>query len=480
MRKDQPVRTPLNDLVVILPGITGSVLERDGKAVWGASPGVVIRALLSRGGTLGDLALPDDGGVRATKLIRDVHIVPGLHKIDGYTALIRAIENEFEIVRGLGGDPGATNFLEFPYDWRQDNRLSARRLDAVVKDQLPRWRAASGADDAKVILLAHSMGGLVSRYWLECLGGWKDCRALVSFGTPYRGSLDSLGYLVNGYRKAFLDLSPVMRSMPSAHQLLPIYEAIEVDGDWQRVTEVPTLPGVDHDLARDANKFHDEIADAVDARRKDEGSLAPYALTPVVGTRQPTEQSATFAAGSLTVGEAPPRIVTPLLEGGDGTVPRVSATPLELSDEHRETFRPERHSSLQANRAILEDLVDRIRDLQATGLSEVRAVELPPGGQPSLALALEDAYLPGEPVEVRARILGIETPPADLRALIEPVDGAAAPRTETMHERDGEWHLLAELDPGDYRVTVGMAGGGPLRPPDVHDVFSVLPEPEAG
>jgi hypothetical protein len=470
-------RTPLKDMVVILPGITGSVLERDNKEIWGGSPGAIIRALLSRGGSWKDLELPDDGGVEATKVIRDVHIVPGLHKIDGYTALIEAVEKEFEIRQGLGGDSEATNFVEFPYDWRQDNRLSAERLEEVVGEKLKRWRQASGATDAKAILLAHSMGGLVSRYWLECLGGWPDCRALFTFGTPYRGSLDSLGYLVNGYRKAVLDLSKMMRSLPSAHQLLPIYRAVAVDGSVRRVREIPDLPGIDPGLARDATKFHDEIAAAVDRNREEAGSPAdPYLLVPIVGTRQPTLQSATFAAGRLTVGGAVPEGIDSLLGGGDGTVPRVSATPLELSDKHRETFRPERHSSLQANRAVLEDVIDRIRDLQARGLGEVRAVEATAEGKTALSVDVDDAYLPEEPVEVRARVLGAEAVLGDLEASLEPLAGAAAPRVERMQEREGEWRLAARLDPGDYRVTVRMAGGGPLRPPDVHDVFCVLPD----
>jgi pimeloyl-ACP methyl ester carboxylesterase len=39
----------------------------------------------------------------------------------------------------------------------------------------------------KLILVGHSMGGLVARYFLECLEGWRDTRRLVTFGTPYRG-----------------------------------------------------------------------------------------------------------------------------------------------------------------------------------------------------------------------------------------------------------------------------------------------------
>ncbi|WP_454131014.1 esterase/lipase family protein [Kitasatospora aureofaciens] len=97
--------------------------------------------------------------------------------------------------------PGA-NFLEFPYDWRLDNRIAARRLTETVERALHEWRQHTGNPAAKVIFLAHSMGGLVAaRYYLEALEGWRDCRALFTFGTPYRGSLNPLGFLANGYKK---------------------------------------------------------------------------------------------------------------------------------------------------------------------------------------------------------------------------------------------------------------------------------------
>ena len=60
---------------------------------------------------------------------------------------------------------------------------------------------AEGSPDAKLVLVGHSMGGLVARYFLECLDGWRDTRRLVTFGTPYRGSLNALNFLVHGLQK---------------------------------------------------------------------------------------------------------------------------------------------------------------------------------------------------------------------------------------------------------------------------------------
>ena len=43
-----------------------------------------------------------------------------------------------------------------------------------------------------MIVVAHSMGGLVARYWMGPLGGWRVCRALITLGTPHRGAPKAL------------------------------------------------------------------------------------------------------------------------------------------------------------------------------------------------------------------------------------------------------------------------------------------------
>jgi triacylglycerol esterase/lipase EstA (alpha/beta hydrolase family) len=63
---------------------------------------------------------------------------------------------------------------------------------ALGESWLKAWRESSGNKDAKLILVGHSMGGVISRYYLECLDGWRDTRTLVTFGTPYRGSLKAI------------------------------------------------------------------------------------------------------------------------------------------------------------------------------------------------------------------------------------------------------------------------------------------------
>ena len=175
------------------------------------------------------------------------------------------------------------NFRTFPYDWRRDNRISAKRLESERHlAGWTHWRARSGNADAKLVLIG-ALDGRPGRALLHrsASGGWQDTRALITFGTPYRGSLNAVGFLANGMKKGIgpfgLDLSPLLRSFTSVYQLLPIYPCVSVGGAaLQRVADAAaagTLPHVDAQRAQAARAFHQEIQDAQAANAKQE----PYA-----------------------------------------------------------------------------------------------------------------------------------------------------------------------------------------------------------
>ena len=197
------------DLVVLLPGITGSVLRKDGRDVWAMTAGAVADALFSLGNNISELELGDgdaDDGVTAPLVVPDLHLIPGLWKIDGYSKVSGYLQGQFAVTPGR-------NFHQFPYDWRRDNRVAAHRLKEQTDGWLCDWRQES--PEARLILVGHSMGGLVARYFLECLEGWRDTRRLVTFGTPYRGSLNALSFLVHGMKNTLGPIT-VMDSGPAA------------------------------------------------------------------------------------------------------------------------------------------------------------------------------------------------------------------------------------------------------------------------
>jgi pimeloyl-ACP methyl ester carboxylesterase len=456
------------DIVVFLPGITGSVLQKNGRDRWGTSAGAIFRVLTSRGDSIRDLALeaPDDpslddlgDGVTAPRLVPDTHLVPGLWKIDGYTKLTRDIRRAFRLEEGR-------NAHDFPYDWRRDNRVAARRLQRSVERWLHEWRKTY--PKARAVLVAHSMGGLISRYYLEVLGGWENVRTLITFGTPYGGSLNALGFIENGHRPGLgfirLDLSEVLRSFSSVYQLLPTYECVDTgDGQLRMIGDAAGMSSLDYGRARAALAFHDEIAEAVRSRP---ASVRPH-IVPVVGIEQPTSQSARLANGVLEV----LRMRDGKDESGDGTVPRVSAVPFELLDAQVEVYAAEAHGSLQNQDAVLTHL----RGVLSRPDIQIRRMR--PGPPIGLALHLPDAVPAGEPI--RFRVEPAEGQPT-LLATLSTAEGEVVSQAPLRRRREG--HQEGAFDPppeGIYRIQVAGIEEEGQRVSPVTDVFVVAPPSEA-
>jgi hypothetical protein len=456
---------PMRDVIVLVPGILGSVLRKHDKVVWGYSARSIGSALFTLGaGLRAGLALPDDDrsrddledGITADALMPDLHLIPGFWKVDGYTKIVSALTSEFDVVQGQ-------NFFTFPYDWRRDNRVAARKLATATEGWLRAWKQRSGHDDAPLILIAHSMGCLVSRYFLECMEGWKATRALINFGTPFRGSLNALDALANGASIGPFKLTEVVRELTAVYQLLPTYECYDTgDGIPIHLAEVKAIPGLDGPgaMARVAAAlaFHKEIADAVTSNQKDPNyQKAGYVVYPVVGVAQDTKLSARVAGQRLELltthkGQA---------LGGDGTVPRMSAIPPEATTAVGAMYAGTTHGSLQNADAVVQHLSGVL-----SGFNFDLGDFLKP--KVNVALDVDDLYAAEQPIVIRARP-GAEDVPltATLRS------GADDQELMDVEMKPaGDRWLTAEFPPqteGAFRVVVS----GTDRVQPAEDAFVV-------
>jgi pimeloyl-ACP methyl ester carboxylesterase len=451
----------MRDVIVCIPGITGSVLRKNGRDVWNISGGAVFNALRSLGDSIGDLKLERDpvdvddvDGMTAPSTIRDVHLIPGIWKIDGYTKLIEHIKDKFDVEWNQ-------NLFELPYDWRRDNRVASRQLATKAERWLDAWRK-KGHPDAKLVLVGHSMGGLIARHYLECREGWRDTRTLVTFGTPYGGSMNALGTLVNGKKIKFFDLTEIARSLTALYQLLPVYRCYDErgDGNFVRVAEAK-IPHLDAAKATAALAFHHEIRDAVKLNMKiPEYRDARYDIRPIVGIEQPTNQSAVRDGDRVKLLRSRGQENV----GGDGTVPRPSATPAEFEHHENEIYSPERHASLQNDDDVLFQLRGILTQTFKPGDWRAAATKI------AQSLDVEDTYLPTEPIRVRTRPL--DDPGAVLVAEAENVETGEKTRRQLAATGDG-WYE-AELGPlaeGSYRVS---SIGATIEP--VTDLVTVIAE----
>jgi len=85
----------------------------------------------------------------------------------------------------IGYKKGA-NFFVYPYDWRKDIRTTKEGLDVLIDKALEK----SGKE--KVNIVAHSMGGLVARWYIADKEKAAKVNKLINMGTPHLGAVKAL------------------------------------------------------------------------------------------------------------------------------------------------------------------------------------------------------------------------------------------------------------------------------------------------
>lgn len=218
--------------VIIIPGLMGSKLAAPGRGeIWI--------------GSLWDLAfsdyraaalqidpetlLPDPGDVRATE------ITGRFAGRNFYQPIIETLEDVGGFRRAEAGtavDPDGRYYYIYAYDWRLDNVESVRGLSRLIEQ----IRKDHDDPEMKVDIVAHSMGGMIARYYLRYgpedvtddnafpvnYHGADRVRRIVILGTPNMGSVKSLQAFISGRRIGLRNIPPeVMMTFPSFYQLFP-------------------------------------------------------------------------------------------------------------------------------------------------------------------------------------------------------------------------------------------------------------------
>ena len=253
---ENAIRNP----VIVVPGMMGSKLKQDstGRTVWGVFDSQSIDPNVAADVRL--LGCPIDGtdldnfnnGVRATGVLDSMKIdFAGLSvDLKAYLNILRmlGVGGYRDEQLGLSGaiDYGDHHFdcFQFPYDWRRDNAENARRLHefllqkkAYVENER---KTRFGVDDpVKFDIVAHSMGGLVARYYLRYGDqgppasadglelNWAGCEhvdRVILIAPPNNGSAKSLVSAHEGFKfSLFIESLPggMVASLPSIYQLLP-------------------------------------------------------------------------------------------------------------------------------------------------------------------------------------------------------------------------------------------------------------------
>ncbi|MDQ1742349.1 MAG: hypothetical protein QOE23_688 [Pseudonocardiales bacterium] len=471
-------------LAVVIPGIGGSVLANARREiVWSGRLSGIAQTLLRPEGLAVDEPLTPVGVIESTALF------PGFSIIHGYRDFVQEIAG----VWGWDidwGDPAEPNpearVVVFPYDFRQRIEESAAKLGELIETRLDRLGLRGQRN--RVLVIAHSMGGLVARRWVAD-GNWDVCRAVVTLGTPHRGAPKALKFLVDGapwWTGRSRLVRDVLRSWPSMYALLPRYAAItdlrEPTGSDRDDRQRPDLYPADipwswlQKPAAEAYAMHREIEAAWKEHHLDSDCLA------LRGVGHATLlQSRWDGAALTTVEEQLPAHRELSDELGDGTVPAISAIPIEQG--HRLASVPPlavRHSRLVTAKPALA----LVRSLLLTAQPDNHWVA---GDTLMIGLELDDAF-----VEHESIVIGAYFEPADLAEDLALEcrlyrDGTEVQPPPLIRDTSRPWRWtarLAGLPRGEYRIKVRALATRPQPLPAsaIEEFFVVArcPEEPAG
>lgn len=443
-----PPRT--SDAVLVVPGIMGSELVEveSGRVIWGLSnPQWYVNAWTTNTSFMSlQLSSAERSGrygrVRATGLLRSPAFAPLLRGIEPYGRLVRAI-------REITLHPDAVQ--EFPYDWRLPVAHNAKRLAVAARRHLAAWRvheahgATGGATDVRLVIVAHSMGGLLAQRMVADSSVAVDVRRVVTLGTPFFGAVKAVAMIATGRggpaplpRRR---LRALAAGMPGIYDLLPSFRCVDL-GDHARHLTCADIELIGGDPVLAGLAFADRPGDRLP--QKD-------LFVQVAGTRQRTLQSLTLASGDLatheyTLSPAGEHGMERLDLMGDGTVHRQSAQlpgtrALPLAQSHGAIAR-----AGEALTMVADVLLDA-----TTG---------PWLGAQDLGLVTPDVVNAGRPFTIT--VTGAEHP-RDVQLRIFNVGSGRLVAAPTTALADGVVTTIATPpEPGMYRIEVIGGGMSPV------------------
>ncbi len=337
--------------VLIVPGLIGTDLVKGSELLWADVP----RMVTNFGDAFMDpLAFTKsltstDPDVYASNVIRSEK-VSGITVFDYTEKLISDLTSQ--------GYVENTNLFTFPYDWRYG--VTGRYADGktnvdLLKQKIADIKAQTGAE--KVDVVAHSMGGLITKKYVVDNPISHSIGKAVFVGVPNTGAPKSVKVLLQGDNFDVAGLSDaeikkISENFPAAYDLLPSQQYYNTKGSFVTVVDRGNLTGSgsvsikdlnynetksfltsDHQLNAVAMNFaeglHTQDFDNFDMRNT---GVNLYAVD---GCKTPTLSNITETRATNIFGQKIIEYKNVKWAPGDKTVPLESSTNLPIDQDHK-------------------------------------------------------------------------------------------------------------------------------------------------
>ena len=382
--------------IIVLPGIVASRLYKNvnnkrEKMLWepnlfNYSNNIPFLACDENGNSINKV-IPEHSSIdnNGNRLVEKVEAVSQEYGAkDTYGKLVKSLYNEF-------GKQYDVYF--YSYDWRKSNSENAELLETFINEK----------EYKKINFVAHSMGGLIASEFLRRNNeNINKVEKLITLGTPYLGAPKALYTLETGnfFDNLILDLvlkgpfQSVVNNFCSVYELLPTDKYFSLNNTtYVRRADVDTSyhqPRLYYKAIRrkmDYNETYNLISERAWAKNlmsKTLKSMLPSSKrfhNGIFNGRHITDYVDLYAIigyGKNTLmqieeaykdGKYDKTLDITTLNGGDGTVPVISATIGNTINRNRDFFINEEHAKLAENKDVIEFVINILNNTKSHSIN---------------------------------------------------------------------------------------------------------------
>jgi pimeloyl-ACP methyl ester carboxylesterase len=217
--------------VIFIPGFYGTRLVQaaDRRIVWlSARQALFGSKTAARTG----FEVPGAMELDPSTVLDRIPVLPGIYSVDVFGGFLHELRDSLST-------PGSQPHIHlFAYDWRDDYLVAVKKLARLITE-------LTNKDAVSISIVAHSMGGLITSYYLryghqepeQAVETWEGAAQIdkvVLATVPFKGSMTALRNMKHGAKfglNTTLLKAQAFATFPSVYEMMPTYAPVLLDGE---------------------------------------------------------------------------------------------------------------------------------------------------------------------------------------------------------------------------------------------------------